>query len=135
MINRLLHKDIENNLTVNFRPLDSVMLNRPIIPRSIFFHHGVPVPCTRIAHSFYFPVLSVHSLPSIFSSRIYRAFGHSIFLVRSSRFPLLPSPCSMPLEADINGLSNWGTSRRSELRGKKLEYLFHQLPPSWAEIW
>lgn len=51
MINLLLHKGIENNFTVNFRPLDSVMLNRLIIPRGLFFHHRVPVLCTRIAHS------------------------------------------------------------------------------------
>ena len=57
MINLLLHKNIANNLTVDFRPLDSTMLNRLIIPRGISFHHEVLAFCTRIAHPFYFPVL------------------------------------------------------------------------------
>lgn len=152
MINLLLHKDIENNLTVNFRPLDSVMLNRPIIPRGFFFSpwssSSLYQDCTLLTFQF---CLSVHSLPSIFSSRIYRAFGHSVF----PSIPLqIPSPPFILLYAS-GGWHQWtaqmrlywhlasslfqpmgGTSPRSELGGReKLEYLFHQLPHSWAEIW
>lgn len=99
-INLLLHKDIENSLTVNFRPLDSVMLNRPIIPRGFFFSPWSPSSLyqdyTLLTFQFY---LSVHPLPSIFSSRIYRTFRHSVFPLCPSRFPLHPSSCSMPLDA------------------------------------
>lgn len=87
MINLSLHKDIEN--TVATRPLDSIPLNRLIVPRGAPFH---PAPCPRIAPSFYFLVVwqSILSLTSSHQESVGR-WGSWVFLSLQIPFPT-PTP-------------------------------------------
>lgn len=98
MINLLLHKDIEN--TVTTRPLDSILLNRPIIPRGASFH---PAPCPRIAHPFYFLVVW-QSILSLTSSHQESVGRWGTWFLLSLQIPFHPPSCFVPLEADINEL-------------------------------
>lgn len=105
MINLLLHKEIENTVTI--RPPDFIRLHRPIIPRGTSFHHGVPAPCPMITHPFYFLVVWQSILSLTYSHQ--ESVGHwSTWFFLSLQIPFHPSSCFVPLEADINELNKSG---------------------------
>lgn len=105
MINLLLHKGIEN--TVTMRPPDSVPLYQTHYPQGYLLPPWSPSSLPQGYTPFLLSsCLAIHSLPNIFSSRICRALGHLFFL--SLQILFHPSSYFVPLEADINELHKSG---------------------------